>query len=107
VDTLIFHEIGLANEISLHRLIDEYIKQTNIKKTPHKKFSDGNQAHEFYMSKHISFATFADNYFNKRKLTKIPSVLESVKDALFDKERDFFNIAAKTLLNETVCINRT
>lgn len=89
VDTLIFHEMGLSNEMSLHKLIDEYCKQTNINRRPQRKITDRNQAQEFCMSKHISFATFADNFFDKRKFTKIPSVLEAVKDALFDKEEEF------------------
>lgn len=38
------------------------------------------------MSKHLPFATFADNYFRDKKYDQMPSIIEDVQPLLFKDE---------------------
>lgn len=44
------------------------------------------------MSKHLSFATFADNYFRDKKYSKTPPIIEIVQPLLFNDESERENI---------------
>lgn len=86
IDTLIFHQMGLLELIPLNELIDEYHKHIDLRKK--KQFKTFKEAQSFVMSKHISFATFTDNYFRSNKFSKIPPVIEIVQPLLFEDEKN-------------------
>ncbi len=89
IDTLIFHQMGLLELIPLNELIDEYHKHIDLRKK--KQFKTFKEAQSFVMSKHISFATFTDNYFRSKKFSKIPPVIEIVQPLLFEDEKNTEN----------------
>lgn len=89
IDTLIFHQMGLLELIPLNELIDEYHKHIDLRKK--KQFKTFKEAQSFVMSKHISFATFTDNYFGSKKFSKIPPVIEIVQPLLFEDEKNTEN----------------
>lgn len=89
IDTLIFHQMRLLELIPLNKLIDEYHKHIDLRKK--EQFKTFKEAQSFVMSKHISFATFTDNYFGSKKFSKIPPVIEIVQPLLFEDEKNTEN----------------
>ena len=85
IDTLIFRQLGLLELIPLNKLIDEYHKHIDLRKK--KQFKTFKEVQSFVMSKHISFATFTDNYFRSKKFSKIPPVIDIVQPLLFEDEK--------------------
>jgi hypothetical protein len=86
IDTLIFYQKGLIENIALTELIDEYHKHIDLRKKV--KFKTRDEAQQYVMAKYISFATFANNYFSAKKINKIPSILDIVKPALFGENQE-------------------
>ncbi len=95
IDSLIYNQCGLLNNISLHRILDIYQKDKLIKKEKQKKFKsqeeydrDLEEYNKSLMSKFIPFSVFIEKYFQKKGYWKPPPLLETVIPALFKEEYD-------------------
>lgn len=92
IDSLIYNQIGLAKDISLHEMLKLYHE---YKVVPQKKpIINSKEDYEKYieeykqirMSKLIPFSLFIDKYFDKQSFWKLPPILEIVAPALFKEE---------------------
>lgn len=95
IDSLIYNQAGLANDISLHEILNLYLenkkvtiqKRTTIKsQEEYTKYLE--ELKQIKMSKLIPFSWFIDNYFQKHSLRKLPSLLKIVTPSLFKEESD-------------------
>jgi len=92
IDSLIYNQIGLANDIPLHEMLKLYheYKIVSQKKPIIKSKEDYEKYIEEYkqmrMSKLIPFSLFIEKYFDKQGLWKLPPILELVAPALFKNE---------------------
>lgn len=93
IDTLIYNQVGLANEISLHEILNHYHDYKKIEKQKKKNFKSQEEYDRYLeeykqmrMSKLIPFSMFIDKYFHKLGLWKLPPILELVAPALFKEE---------------------
>ena len=92
IDSLMYNQVGLANDIPLHEVLNLYHenKKLNLKKP---KFRTQEEYEIFIteykqmrMSTITPFALFIDKYFQKNDLWKLPSILDVVSPALFKEE---------------------
>ncbi|MGN7986050.1 hypothetical protein ACTJKC_01850 [Pedobacter sp. 22226] len=81
IDSLIYHQVGLASNIALNQVIKKYVQHT--KKESHLKFRSQQEMKSHVLSKQIAFSTFLNEYFQKEGLKKIPPILEKVAPILF------------------------
>jgi hypothetical protein len=92
IDSLIYNQVGLANSISLHAMLNLY--HQNKKVEQRKKNSKSQEEYDRYfeeykqmrMSKLTPFSVFIDKYFQKRGLWKLPPLLDLVTPALFKEK---------------------
>lgn len=87
VDSLIYNQVGLTENIQLHEVLKLY--QENKTKTPksNKKMKK-DRIQEMALEKFLPFSIFIDNYFKKYKLWKLPPILNKVPEALFKDQAD-------------------
>ena len=81
IDSLIYHQVGLAESMPLHdvlKLYEEYIR-LNL----HAKFKTVEEYRQYRMSKLIPFPLFLDKLFYKKGINKLPPILDIVSSALF------------------------
>jgi hypothetical protein len=93
IDSLIFHQVGLSNGISLHEMLSLYQDNKKVFKEKKKNFKSQEEYDKYLeeykqmrMSKLIPFSMFIDKYFHKQNLWKLPPLLETVAPALFKEE---------------------
>ncbi len=93
IDSLIFHQVGLSNGISLHEMLRLYQDNKKVFKEKKKNFKSQEEYDKYLeeykqmrMSKLIPFSMFIDKYFDKQNLWKLPPFLETVTPALFKEE---------------------
>lgn len=84
VDSLIFHQVGLADSIPLHEMIDLYIQHTTINRRL--KFKTIEEYKQYRMSKLIPFSLFISRYFDVENIWKPPPIMDLVAPALFKEE---------------------
>jgi len=87
IDSLIFHQSGLAEKIPLHEMLKLYHDYTRI--TTKEKFhtpAEFEQYKKNRMSKLIPFSLFLAKYFDKHDLWKVPPIMDVVAPALFADE---------------------
>lgn len=92
IDSLIYNQVGLANGIPLHEMLNLYLENKKVvqKKQNFKSQEEHDKYLEEYkqmrMSKLIPFSMFIDKYFHKHGFWKLPPLLELVEPALFKEE---------------------
>lgn len=93
IDSLIYNQVGLSKDCSLHELLNLYHENKKVdkkKKTNFKTQEEYDRYLEAYkqmrMSKLIPFSIFIDNYFRKQKLWQAPPLLDLVAPALFKED---------------------
>ncbi|WP_017732415.1 hypothetical protein [Nafulsella turpanensis] len=84
IDSLIFHQVGLAKDISLSEVLSAYYE--HIKIDPKKRFYDFEEKKAYLMSKTIPFSHFIDQYFTKKGAYQFPPLLSMVAPVLFKNE---------------------
>jgi len=82
IDSLIYHQAGLANKIQLIDVIKEYEQATKI--IPGKKFRNEEEWSEYRLSKMIPFSLFIDRYFSKNNLIERPDIINTILPAVFE-----------------------
>lgn len=80
IDSLIFHQVGLAENISLHEMLKLYDEYTNLSRMPKSKLASDR------MEKLIPFSLFITKYFDLKQIWKVPPILDLVAPALFKDE---------------------
>ncbi|MFW5879565.1 MAG: hypothetical protein ACOCUV_01945 [bacterium] len=93
IDSLIYNQVGLANNIPLHEILNLYLENKKIKRQKKSNFKSQKEDDRYLeeykqmrMSKLIPFSLFIDKYFNKHRLSELPPLLELVAPALFKEE---------------------
>jgi hypothetical protein len=93
IDSLIYNQVGLANDITLHDILNIYHKNKKIEKQKKRNFKNREEYDRYMedyqqmrMSKLIPFSVFIDKYFNANKLWKLPPQLNLVISAIFKEE---------------------
>lgn len=93
IDSLIYNQVGLSNNIPLHKMLNLYHLNKKIEKQKMRNFNSQAEYSQYIeeykqtrMSKLIPFSIFIDKYFHKEGLLKLPPLLELVAPALFKKE---------------------
>ena len=84
IDSLIYHQGGLTENITINEVIDAYHAYILLK--PWMKLKTETDYSAFLMSKFIPFAQFINNYFNSKGINKIPAILDMVSPALFSEK---------------------
>lgn len=85
IDSLIYHQVGLSENISLNKVLEKYIE--HIKKQDNRKFRSKEEMEACILSKQIAFSTFINEYFQNEGLTKKPPLLEIVAPLLFENDK--------------------
>ncbi|MBD1425667.1 hypothetical protein [Sphingobacterium arenae] len=93
IDSLIYHQMGLASEIPLHEILKLYHESKKLER-PKKKILKSQKEYDRYldnqkemlMSKLIPFSLFINNCFESRGLWKSPPLLDLIAPALFKEE---------------------
>ncbi|MDB5226585.1 MAG: hypothetical protein JWN78_778 [Bacteroidota bacterium] len=81
IDSLIYYQVGLREDIPLHTLIDLYWKMKTQKYLNNNKFSI--KAYEnIFFSKTIPFSYFIKDYFGKDGKMKLPPILKTYSTEL-------------------------
>lgn len=93
IDTLIYNQAGLLNDISLHEMLNLYHRNKKVERQRSRKFKSQEEFEKYIkeykqmrMSKLIPFSMFIDDHFRKQGLWRRPELLEMVPAALFQKE---------------------
>ncbi|WMN07876.1 hypothetical protein QYS48_30200 [Marivirga arenosa] len=93
IDSLIYNQVGLANEINLHDVLKNYQENKKIKKKKKRNFKSQKEYDRYLeeykqmrMSKLIPFSVFIDRYFHENGLWKLPPLLDLVAPELFKEE---------------------
>jgi hypothetical protein len=84
VDSLIYHQVGLLENISLNKVLEAYHEYVFL--NPRMVFKTENEHNDYIMSKTIPFSLFIYNFFNEKGIKKIPSMIDIIKPALFSQE---------------------
>jgi hypothetical protein len=84
IDSLVFHQAGLAESIPLHEMINIYNDYTQINRKL--KFETIEEYEEYRLSKLIPFSLFISRYFDTQGIWKLPPVVEVVAPTLFREE---------------------
>ncbi len=85
IDSLIYHQGGLKENITLNKVIDNYYEE--IKLDTKLRFKTETETKSYLMSKQIPFSFFIDNYFSEKGIRKLPILLNIVAPALFEEEQ--------------------
>lgn len=95
IDSLIFNQHGLSNNISLHDMLSIYQENKLIKKEKQRKFKSQEEYDKYLdeygqirISKLIPFSLFIEKYFHKNGFWKLPPLLETIAPSLFKEEYD-------------------
>ena len=93
IDSLIYNQVGLANSIPLHDMLNHYHENKKVEKQKKRNFKSQSEQDKFIeeykqmrISKLIPFSMFIDKYFHKQGLWKLPPLLELVTPALFKEK---------------------
>ncbi|NLA25182.1 MAG: hypothetical protein GX879_09480 [Bacteroidales bacterium] len=93
IDSLIYNQVGLANNIALHEILNIYHDNKKIEKEKMKDFKSQEEYDKYLedykqmkMSKLVPFSVFIDKYFHKQRLWKPPPLLDLIAPALFHEE---------------------
>lgn len=93
IDSLIYNQVGLSNNIPLHEMLNLYHQNKKVEKQKKRNFksqAEYDQYLEEYkqmrMSKLVPFSMYIEKYFHKLDLWKLPPLLELVAPALFNEE---------------------
>jgi len=95
IDSLIYNQAGLKDNIHLNVVIEQYHKE--IKIDTKLKFSTKSEVQAYLMSKQVPFSYFINNYFSENGIKKVPSLLNIVAPALFVND----NETTELFLSET------
>lgn len=102
IDSLIYNQVGLANNIPLHEILNLYHQNKIVVKQKKKNFKSKEEYDNFIeeykqmsMSKLIPFSIFIDRVFHKHGFWKLPPLLEIVAPALFKEEETKKNNVAE------------
>ena len=85
IDSLIYHQGCLKENISLNKVIDNYYSE--IKLDTKLRFETEAEIKSYLMSKQIPFSFFIDNFFSEKGIRKLPVMLNTVAPALFKDEQ--------------------
>lgn len=95
IDSLIYNQHGLSNNISLHEILGIYQENKSIKKEKQRKFKSQEEYDRYLeeykkilMSKLMPFSLFIEKYFQEKEYWKLPPLLEAVAPSLFKEEYD-------------------
>lgn len=93
IDSLIYNQVGLTNDISLNEILNLYQENKKVEKQKKNNFKSQKEYERYLeeykqmrMSKLIPFSMFIDRFFHKQGLWKLPPLLELVAPALFKEE---------------------
>jgi len=84
IDSLIYHQAGLSENIMLNKVIDAY--HSHILLDTRMTFNSETDYKAYLMSKNIPFSQFINNHFHSKGIKKRPSMLDMVSPALFGEE---------------------
>lgn len=100
IDSLIYNQVGLANDITLHEILNIYNENKKIEKQKNRNFKYQEEYDKYLedykqmrMSKLIPFSVFIDKYFNKKGLWKQPPQLDLVSSTIFKEEYEIKQVA--------------
>lgn len=94
IDSLIYHQVGLANGISLHEMLKTYHESKVVERQKTKNFKSKmeyrslEERKKAIRSKLIPFSMFIDNYFHRKSISKSPSLLDLVVPSLFKEDHE-------------------
>lgn len=80
IDTLIFYQVGLQEDIALHTLIDLYWKSKSQKYMPNNLTMKTQE--NIFFSKTIPFSNFIKDYFDEHGINKIPPIIKTLTNDL-------------------------
>ncbi len=80
IDTLIFHQESLYNNIQLNEVLDKYFHHKIAKSR--KPFRSFKEQQVFITTKWLAFSTFIDTYFRENGLYKSPSQIKELLPTL-------------------------
>lgn len=83
IDQLLYFQIPLTENISLHHLIDAYFE--HIQRKPRKKIVTIQERDAYILDKTVPFSIYMTNYIVERKWRKLPPMLEELGLQMFDK----------------------
>jgi hypothetical protein len=91
IDTLIYNQVGLSKDISLHKMLSLYHDYKKIEKPKKKNFKSKTEYDQYFdkqmrMSKLIPFSIFMDKYFHEKGFWRLPALLKIVAPALFKEQ---------------------
>lgn len=95
IDSLIYNQVGLANNIKLHEILNLYHQNKKFDLPKKQNFRSqeeldnfNNQYSKIQMTKLAPFSLFIDNHFNRSGLRKPPALLEVIPNELFSEENE-------------------
>ncbi|TDS11014.1 hypothetical protein [Sphingobacterium paludis] len=95
IDSLIYNQVGLSNQISLHEMLNLYHENKKVEKQKKRNFKSQAEYEQYLeeykqmrMSKLVPFSMYIDKYFHKQGLWKLSPLLELVAPTLFKEEYD-------------------
>jgi len=95
IDSLIYNQVGLSNDIPFHEMLNLYHNNKKIEKEKRKNFKSQTEYDQYFeeykqmrISKSVPFSTYIDKYFHNQGLWKQPPLMELVAPALFKEEYD-------------------
>ena len=83
IDQLLYFQIPLTENISLHHLIDAYFEHINRK--PRNKIVTIQERDAYILDKTVPFSIYMNNYIVERNWRKLPPMLEELGLQMFDK----------------------
>lgn len=83
INTLIYYQVGLVQDIPLHKIIDEYIVHNEFKlRSAFQSLEEYKQQH---LEKLMPFSVFLDRHFFKLGIHKPPPIMDIVGEAIFNE----------------------
>ncbi|MEJ5092719.1 hypothetical protein GEO21_21985 [Sphingobacterium faecium] len=93
IDSLIYNQVLLSSEISLHETLKSYHENKKVKNQEKRNFKSQKEYNKYLdefkqmrLSKLIPFSKFIDSYFEKHCKCVPPKILDIVGPALFQEE---------------------
>jgi len=93
IDSLIYNQVGLANNISLHEILNRYHENKKVEKKKQINFKTQQEYDRYLeeykqmrMSKLIPFSFFIEKYFKEKGLSRLPPLLKMVAPAIFKED---------------------
>lgn len=81
IDSLIFYQVGLTENITLHKIIADYWNYLRLK--PRSSFKNFEEYKQTYLNRLISFSIFLNRYFHKYGIYKSPPLIKIIGESLF------------------------